>query len=248
MNQTGINESEKNLPNTKPYSKPDTNETYNNHEYCMNNPCPVIPGERTERIGIMGGTFNPVHNGHLIIAEDIREKAKLDKVLFIPSGQPPHKPDSEVAAAEHRYEMVRLAVASNRNFEASRIELDREGYTYTVNTLLELREKYGQNTGIYFIIGADVVHELKTWREYEKVFTLCEFIAVLRPGYDEKALEDTIYQLERENGAVIHTVTSRLVDISSTDIRERCRGGKSIRYLVPEAVEEYISRNGLYRG
>jgi len=203
--------------------------------------------ERREKIGIMGGTFNPIHIGHLIIAEDICEKANLDKVLFIPSGQPPHKPDSEVAAAEHRYEMVRLAVASNSNFEASRIELDRDGYTYTINTLLELREKYGRNTDIYFIIGADVVHELKTWREYERVFALCEFIAVLRPGFDENALKNTISQLAQEHGAVIHPVTSRLIDISSTDIRERCRNGKSIRYLVPEPVEEYILRNGLYR-
>ena len=126
----------------------------------------------TKKIGIMGGTFNPRHNGHLIIAEAVREKAGLDRVLFIPSGQPPHKPGNEVADAEHRFEMVRLAVSSNRYFEASRIEVDRNGPTYTINTLQELREKFGEETQFYYIIGADVVNELLTWRECEKVFRL----------------------------------------------------------------------------
>ncbi len=203
--------------------------------------------KKAESIGIMGGTFNPIHNGHLIIAEDVREQANLDRVLFIPSGQPPHKPNSEVIDPEHRYEMVRRAVITNRCFEASHIELERGGYTYTVNTLLELRRIYGENTGIYFIIGADVVPELKSWREYDRVFQLCEFIAVLRPGFDEKEFTNNIRQLKSEKGAKIHPVRSRLIDISSTDIRERCRNGKSIRYLIPDSVEEYILRNGLFK-
>lgn len=202
---------------------------------------------KPKRIGIMGGTFNPVHNGHLIIAEDVREKAGLDRVLFIPSGQPPHKPGSEVADAEHRFEMVKRAVASNPYFEASRIEVDRNGPTYTINTLLELRDAYGDETAIFFIIGADVVPELVTWREYEKVFRLCEFIAVLRPGFDETEFSETIRRLSAEKGARILPVRSRLVDISSTDIRERCRDGRSIKYLVPGPVEEYIVGKSLYK-
>lgn len=202
---------------------------------------------KPRRIGIMGGTFNPIHNGHLIIAEDVHEKAALDRVLFIPSGQPPHKPGSEVAEAEHRFEMVKRAVSSNPHFEASRIEIDRTGPTYTINTLLELREMYGGVTAIFFIIGADVVPELVTWREYEKVFSLCEFIAVMRPGFDESEFSETIRRLSEEKGARIHPVRSHLVDISSTDIRERCRKGLSIKHLVPASVEEYIIKNGLYR-
>ena len=198
------------------------------------------------KIGIMGGTFNPIHIGHLIIAEDVRAKYGLDKVLFIPSGQPPHKSDSEVIDHEHRYEMVRLAVASNPGFEASRVEIDREGYTYTVNTLTELTERYDAGTSFYFIIGADVIHELRTWREYEKVFKLCEFIAVLRPGYSESDFRNTIKQLDAEYGAKIHPLRSRLVDVSSTEIRERCMNGESVKYIVPEDVEKYIFDNGLY--
>jgi nicotinate-nucleotide adenylyltransferase len=205
-------------------------------------------GDKTRRIGIMGGTFNPIHNGHLIIAEDVREKAGLDKVLFIPSGQPPHKPGYEVADAEHRFEMVRRAVSSNRHFEVSRIEVDRNGPTYTVNTLLELREKYSEETTFYFIIGADVVPELVTWREYEKVFCLCDFVAVMRPGFDESEFSGAIRRLSEEKGTRINPVQSHLIGISSTDIRERCRTGRSIKYLVPESVEEYISEKGLYRG
>lgn len=200
-----------------------------------------------KRIGIMGGTFNPIHTGHLIIADDAREKYKLDKVLFIPSGLPPHKPDSEVLDPEHRFEMVRLAVASNAGFEASRMEIDRDGYTYTVYTLNELKERYGKGTTFYFIIGADVVPELKTWREYKKVFQLCEFIAVLRPGFSDNSFLGEIQQLEAEYGAKIHPMQSRLIDISSTDIREHCMRGTSIKYLVPEAVESYILDKGLYK-
>ena len=181
---------------------------------------------------IMGGTFNPIHNGHLIIAEDVREKAALTGSCSSLQDSL-RKPGSEVAEAEHRFEMVKRAVSSNPHFEASRIEIDRTGPTYTINTLLELREMYGGVTAIFFIIGADVVPELVTWREYEKVFSLCEFIVVMRPGFDESEFSETIRRLSEEKGARIHPVRSHLVDISSTDIRERCRKGLSIKHLVP---------------
>jgi nicotinate-nucleotide adenylyltransferase len=199
------------------------------------------------KIGIMGGTFNPIHNGHLIVTEDVRVKCGLDQVLFIASGQPPHKPDSEVVDANHRYEMVRRAISSNPFFQASRIEIDRGGYTYTVDTLQQLRIEYGAGADFYFIIGADIISELVTWREYEKVFRMCEFIAILRPGHDWTALNAQIKSNEERYGVRIHPVDSHLVDISSTDIRERCRRGESIKYLVPDEVEEYIMEQGLYR-
>jgi len=198
------------------------------------------------KIGIFGGTFNPVHCGHLIIAETVREKMCLDKVLFIPSGQPPHKPDSMVIDAEYRFELVQRAVSTNRFFEASRVEIDREGFTYTVNTLTTLREIYGRETGLFFIIGADIIPELTTWKDFRSVFGLCEFAAVLRPGYDSKKIEDDIGQLRQKYGLNIHMVDAPLIDISSSDIRKRCGAGRTIKYLVPESVEEYIITKGLY--
>ncbi|HEX2947260.1 MAG TPA: nicotinate-nucleotide adenylyltransferase [Clostridia bacterium] len=201
---------------------------------------------QTGKTGIFGGTFNPIHNGHLIVAESVREQFDLDKVLFMPSGQPPHKRDSEVIDPERRFEMVKLAVESNPGFEASRVEIDRAGFTYTVNTLQQLHAEYGANTSIYFIIGADVVPELVTWKDFRQVFELCEFIAVLRPGFDKAAFDKETSRISGDFGAVIHTVDARLIDISSTEIRERCSGGESIRYLVPDGVREYIYKEGLY--
>ena len=198
------------------------------------------------KIGILGGTFNPIHCGHLIIAETVRENFRLDKVLFIPSGQPPHKPDDEVIDAEYRYEMVRRSVASNPFFKASRVEIDRAGYTYTVNTLQTLKEELGTNTGLYFIIGADIIPELTSWKEYTSVFKLCEFIAVLRPGHERRTFETEIEQLKKDYSIKIEMTEAPLIDISSSDIRKSCTSGKSIKYLVMEGVEEYIRAEGLY--
>lgn len=203
--------------------------------------------QQFNKLGILGGTFNPIHNGHLIAAESVRESLKLDKVIFMTSGRPPHKNDEQVADAEDRYEMVRRAIASNPYFEASRIELDRKGYTYTVDTLRALKEKYGDSTRIYFIIGADIIDELTTWKEYENVFRLCEFASVMRPGYDKGKLEADIERLKERYGVCIHTVTIPLIDISSTDIRKKCALGRSIKYLVADETESYIMQHGLYK-
>lgn len=203
--------------------------------------------QRLNKIGIMGGTFNPIHNGHLAIAEDVRNSFGLDRVLFIPSGQPPHKPDSEVIDAERRFEMVRRAVAGFGYFEASRLEVDRNGPTYTVNTLSELKKHYGNGTSLYFIIGADVIPELTTWKDFRRVFEMCAFIAVLRPGYDRAGFGDGIEQMKREYGALIYEVSVRQIDVSSTQIRERCGRGEPIDGLVPAEVEKYILAEGLYR-
>ena len=203
--------------------------------------------QRFSKIGILGGTFNPIHCGHLIIAETVREKMCLDKVLIIPSGQPPHKPDTEVIDAEHRYELVRRAVASNSFIEASRVEIDRKGFTYTVNTLTTLRKVYGQEAGLFFIIGADIIPELTAWKDFANVFRLCEFVAVLRPGHDRKEIEADIELLKQKYDLRIQMVDAPLIDISSSDIRDRCSAGRSIKYLVPESVEDYIKSEGLYR-
>lgn len=198
------------------------------------------------KIGIFGGTFNPIHCGHLIIAEAVREKMCLDKVIFIPSGQPPHKPDGVVIDAESRFELVRRAVSTNRFFEASRMEIDREGFTYTINTLTALREAYGRKTGLFFIIGADIIPELTAWKDFRSVFKLCEFIAVPRPGYGRGEIEEDMGRLRQKYGLDIHMVEAPLIDISSSDIRKRCGAGRTIKYLVPESVEEYIMKMGLY--
>lgn len=202
--------------------------------------------ESSKKIGILGGTFNPIHYGHLIIAESVRENYRLDRVLFMPTGLPPHKQDSEVTGAEHRFEMVQCAIRSNEYFEASRIEIDRAGFTYTIDTLISLKDVYGKDTTIYFITGADVIPELVTWKDCSRVFGMCEFIALLRPGYERKAFVDEIDSLKSGYGAVINITEAPMADISSTDIRERIRKGRSVRYLVPPCVEEYIYDHKLF--
>lgn len=203
--------------------------------------------EEYKKIGIFGGTFNPIHIGHLIVAEAVRESFGLDRILFVPSGVPPHKSYEEVTVAEHRYAMVECAVRSNPYFEASRIEVDRAGFTYTVDTLNSLRGLYGKAAEIYFIIGADVVNELTTWKDFRKVFGLCRFIAVGRPGCDAASAESGIKRLKERYNISVETVEAPLIDISSTSIREYVKSRRSIKYLVPECVEEYIHINELYR-
>lgn len=201
-----------------------------------------------KKIGIFGGTLNPVHHGHLIVAEVVREKFQLDRVLFIPAGMPPHKTDGEVIAAFHRYNMVECAVETNPYFEASQIEIVRSGYSYTVDTLTALTGMYDKGAEFYFIIGADVVPEIITWKSFTKVFELCSFIAVLRPGHQREIFMEHIDDMKRLYNARIFTADAPLVDISSTNIRERVSAGASIKYLVPLCVEDYILKNGLYNG
>lgn len=199
-----------------------------------------------KRIAVLGGTFNPIHNGHLIIAEMIREEFNLNKIIFIPSGRPPHKKADEISDVEHRYNMVLSAVHSNPTFEVSRIEIERTGYTYTVDTVKELKEIYGEGTLLYYLIGADVLYDLLTWKNCEEVFKLCQFIVALRPGYKEKDFMEQIKYLSINYLAKIHTRNVPLIEISSTLLRQKIKEGKSIRYLVPQAVEDYIIKNRLY--
>ena len=203
---------------------------------------------KEKRIGISGGTFDPVHNGHLIIAEDVREKFNLDRVIFIPSGNPPHKDNSKVTSAEHRYAMLCDSISSNRYFESSRIEMERPGYTYTIDTLTQLKRILDCDSRLFFITGADIIPEFLTWKRYQQVFGMCEFISVLRPGFGENEFVNEIEHLREAYGAKIHLVRAPLIQISSSDIRERIKNGLSVKYLVPEAVEKYIYENRLYAG
>jgi nicotinate-nucleotide adenylyltransferase len=194
------------------------------------------------RLGLMGGTFDPVHIGHLVIAEEARFEFALDRVVWLPAGDPPHK-DATVTPAEHRYAMVVLATAEHPSFEVSRFELEREGPSYTLNTILHFRETEPE-AELFFITGADAILEILTWHRHEEVVQSCEFIAVTRPGYDLSRLTGV---LPPEYMARIHTIEAPGIDVSSTSVRRRVCADEPIRYLVPDAVHAYIAKQGLYR-
>jgi len=203
-------------------------------------------GSNTHRIGISGGTFDPIHIGHLISAEHVREKFNLEKIVFVTAGAPPHKDLSLISEFVHRHAMVNAAVSGNPFFEASDMEIGREGLSYTFDTLLELRSKYG-DCSLYFIIGADVIKDIKAWKNPSGIFSLCEIIALMRPGYSNSGFLNNIRMLRNSYNAVVHLAEAPLVNISSTEIRKMVHDGASIKYLVPEPVEDYIRINGLYR-
>jgi nicotinate-nucleotide adenylyltransferase len=192
----------------------------------------------------MGGTFDPPHYGHLVIAEEARLVFGLDRVDFVTSADPPHKQGREITAAEHRFAMTLLSVASNPFFRVSRREIERTGPSYSVDTLQEYGREW-PGADLFFITGADAILEILTWHRPEEAVRLCTFIAATRPGYDLSRLERV---LPPEYLARIRTVSVPGIEISSTDIRERLCQGKSIRYLVAEPVEQYIATYALYRG
>lgn len=196
------------------------------------------------RIGIMGGTFDPVHYGHLVIAEEARFEFSLDRVVWIPAGDPPHKSGRRIVAQEHRYAMVVLATASHSAFEVSRLELERRGPSYTVDTVAAFREM-APGAELYFITGADATLEILTWHRHQDLVKSCRFIAVTRPGYDLERLSSVLPSdyLDR-----INTIQAPGVDISSTGLRERVARGEPIKYLVPEGVEAYLTKHRLYQG
>lgn len=198
--------------------------------------------EKIHRIGIMGGTFNPIHHGHLVAAEIIRDELKLEEVLFVPSGKPPHKENDEIALPEHRWMMTVLATASNEYFSTSAIEIEREEDSYTRDTLLEFKKIYGKKAQMYFITGADAIAEISTWHKTEDLPKLAKFIAASRPGY--KLDWGKVDSRFRKYTSLIEIPA---LAISSTEIRQRIREGKTIKYLVPEVVEKYIYKRGLYQ-
>jgi len=196
------------------------------------------------RIGILGGTFDPIHLGHLIVAEEVRIKLELPKILFIPAGNPWLR-RGPVTPAKHRLEMVRLAIKPNPFFELSNLEVERPGPSYTVDTLLTLREKFGQESEFYFIIGPDALAELPKWKSPEKLIRLCWLVAVRRPGAPEVKLSELEEAIPGLSSRLV-LVDEPRIGISSTDIRERVAEGFSIRYLVPDEVQTYIYRHRLY--
>ncbi len=195
-----------------------------------------------ESLAVMGGTFDPIHLGHLLAAEEARQRFQIERVVFVPNREPPHKREYPVTSAEHRYAMTVLATASNPHFEASRIEMDRSGPSYTVDTMRAFREALGAEARLYFITGADAIIETVTWRRPEEIAALCEFVAVTRPGY---ALE-RLSEAELAPGTRIHVLHMPGLEISSTEIRRRVAAQESVRYLVPPPVARYIETNRLY--
>ncbi|MBC7341715.1 MAG: nicotinate-nucleotide adenylyltransferase [Clostridia bacterium] len=196
--------------------------------------------------GLMGGTFDPIHYGHLVTAEEARVEFGLKKVVFIPSGRPPHKEERPITPAQHRYIMTSLAVATNPFFEVSRVEVDRPGYSYTYETVKHFRELIGAEAEIFFITGADALLEILTWRNIDDLMSSCQFIGATRPGYGIQELNGFQAGLKPEYRSRIHLLEVPALAISSTDIRRRVKSGRSIKYLVPEAVERYIISNRLY--
>ncbi|QXM05906.1 nicotinate-nucleotide adenylyltransferase [Crassaminicella indica] len=200
-----------------------------------------------KRIGIMGGTFDPIHYGHLVIAEQIRCEYKLEKVVFIPAGTPPHKSNLCVTDSKHRYFMTLLATITNPYFELSKIEIENEEISYTIHTIEKLKKIYRKDTEIYFITGADAICELDTWKNVNKLTQLCKFIAATRPGLEASQVDAKIRELKEKYDAFIEKIDLPALAISSTDIRNRIREGQSIKYLLPEPVEYYIYKNNLYK-
>ena len=197
------------------------------------------------KTGLFGGTFDPIHLGHLIIADDVREKLGLDRVIFIPARHPWLKADREITDGQHRLKMVDLAVASNPNFQVSDAEIERPGPSYTVDTVESMRKEFGSGEELYFIAGSDAVADMPRWNDPERVMSMCRIVGVRRPGAAEIDVE-ALRPLIPAVSSCLRVVDVPQVDISSTAIRERIRAGLSIRYLVTDEVEEYIHEHQLY--
>ncbi|HEY0216318.1 MAG TPA: nicotinate-nucleotide adenylyltransferase [Cellulomonas sp.] len=194
---------------------------------------------RRARLGVMGGTFDPIHHGHLVAASEVAAQYDLDEVVFVPTGSPSFKQDVVVTPAEHRYLMTVIATAANPRFTVSRVDIDRPGLTYTVDTLRDLAAER-PDADLYFITGADAIAQIVTWKDAPELFERAQFVAVTRPGHQltvDGLPSDRVSQWEIPALA-----------ISSTDVRSRARTGKPVWYLVPDGVVQYIAKHGLYRG
>ncbi|WP_091350232.1 nicotinate-nucleotide adenylyltransferase [Micromonospora rhizosphaerae] len=195
--------------------------------------------EDIRRIGIMGGTFDPIHHGHLVAASEVADRFGLDEVVFVPTGQPWQKADEPVSSAEDRYLMTVIATASNPRFQVSRVDIDRGGPTYTVDTLRDLHAEYGPKVQLFFITGADALERILSWKDLDQMFELAHFIGVTRPGFelsDKHVPADTVTLVQVPAMA-----------ISSTDCRARVRRGEPIWYLMPDGVVQYIAKRRLYQ-
>jgi len=191
------------------------------------------------RIGVFGGTFDPIHWGHLVLAETVRDQAGLSEVLFVPTAVPPHKEAGAALPIRHRLEMTRLAIAGQQGFRLSDIEASSDAVSYSVETLDQLAAQYPNGTALRFIAGADQLEEIETWKDYRRLLAQYGLYVVGRVGSHEERL------LERHGRSVV-AISMPLIEVSSTDVRRRVADGRSIRFLVPPAVEEYIARHRLY--
>jgi nicotinate-nucleotide adenylyltransferase len=187
------------------------------------------------KIGILGGTFNPVHIGHLILAEEAREKLGLNKIIFMPTALPPHKDNLNIAPAIDRLKMLKLAIKSNKYFAVSDLEIKRQGRSYTIDTLNELKHKYALDE-LYFIIGSDLLKYLNEWKDLSQILKMVKFVVATRPGYPLEKIPD-----------YIQTLPIRAVDVSGFEVRACVAGNKSFGYLVMDKVFDYIKRKNLYK-
>ena len=201
---------------------------------------------KKRKVGIMGGSFDPIHLGHLVVANEVLNIYKLDEIIFVPSGNPPHK-NGLKANSFHRLLMVNMAVLSNDKFSVSDFEIKSLEKSYTLNTLREFRKLY-DDSELYFITGTDAVIDLPNWYEPEEILKLCRFIAVSRPGMSIEEVNDKINEIKKRFGGNIELLQVPMLQISSTNLRERFKMGISAKYLLPESVEQYIIKNGLYKG
>ena len=217
----------------------------------------------SQKLGILGGTFNPIHYGHLAAAEEVRDRLKIDRILFIPSYLPPHKFEEEVPSAVQRLDMVRLATTGNPFFKPSELEINRGGRSFTIDTVDALRQIF-PGAELFFIAGLDSFLEIQTWHQWERLLTLCNFVVISRPGHHFVDLEkisfmesaahelagldrgDLQQAMVRSVDFTVYLERIPLLDISSTDIRNRVKAGVSVKYLLPDAIETYIITNKLY--
>lgn len=198
------------------------------------------------KVGLMGGTFDPIHMGHLVTAEEARQQFDLDYVVFVPTGTPPHKEKAKISLPEHRQLMTSLAVMSNPHFYVSTFEINAEGQTYTIDTVRHFSGSEKEGPEVFFITGADAILEIFSWKDYEELLRLCTFIAVSRPGYSLDRFRETMDRECPEIKNKVHLLEIPALAISSTYIRDRVALGKTIKYLTPEPVEQYIKKHGLY--
>jgi nicotinate-nucleotide adenylyltransferase len=198
-----------------------------------------------KKIGLLGGSFNPIHTGHLLLAESARDQYELDKVLFIPTGNNPFKLSQDEISREHRLKMVELAIEGNESFEILTLEIDQEGITYTIDTINKIKRIY-PDSDFYFIAGADLMFEITLWKGAPELLKAVKFITTFRPGYSHDRLDMRIQELQDIYGASIYKLYATEMDIASSDIRSRIKNGYSIRYLLPDSVESYIREHDLY--
>ncbi len=213
------------------------------------------------RIGLFGGTFNPVHWGHLRSVEEIRENFSLKKVIFVPASLPPHKEEEEIVQANHRFRMVAMAVKDNPFFSLSDFELQHPGKSYSIDTINYFRQHLGERAPLFFIVGIDAFLEITTWKSYQDLFFLSNFIVMTRPGYGKRNINQILpgeiaenFSYDEENDRFVHSSNFAvyfhnitLLDISSTLIRRRIKKKRSVKYLLPEGVRKYMQSNRLYR-